>query len=167
MAMSDRLVVMHAGRIAQVGPPEEVYRRPRTEFVARFLGECNLIPTTVTSRTRAKVTAENALFGTFSVPEERVAPTLAASDTCLATLRPEDLLVHPTGGGDRAGQVSERSYLGARSRYVIASGELHLVAIANGGVAAADGSQVGLSWDLENVCLVAPDPSIPPPLEHA
>ncbi|HEU0115036.1 MAG TPA: ABC transporter ATP-binding protein, partial [Thermomicrobiales bacterium] len=47
MAMSDRLIVMHDGRIAQQGAPEEVYRHPETEFAARFLGECNLIPATI------------------------------------------------------------------------------------------------------------------------
>src|SRR3712207_886189 len=61
MAMSDRIVVMNAGRIAQEGTPEEVYRRPRTEFVARFLGECNLIPSVIVERDQGGVVAENPL----------------------------------------------------------------------------------------------------------
>src|SRR5580704_9852831 len=43
LAMSDRLGVMHAGELEQVGTPEEVYLRPRTRFVASFLGALNLI----------------------------------------------------------------------------------------------------------------------------
>jgi iron(III) transport system ATP-binding protein len=38
MTMADRIVVMNAGRIEQIGPPEEVYERPKSRFVARFIG---------------------------------------------------------------------------------------------------------------------------------
>jgi ABC-type Fe3+/spermidine/putrescine transport system ATPase subunit len=44
LAVSDQVGVMAAGRVLQVGPPAEVYDRPRTPFVARFLGEANLLP---------------------------------------------------------------------------------------------------------------------------
>lgn len=43
LAMSDRIAVMNAGRIEQVGTPEEIYGRPRTRFVADFIGEINLV----------------------------------------------------------------------------------------------------------------------------
>ncbi|NMC48929.1 MAG: ABC transporter ATP-binding protein [Desulfovibrio sp.] len=43
LGLADRMVVMNAGRIEQIGAPEEVYTRPRTAFVARFLGRANLI----------------------------------------------------------------------------------------------------------------------------
>lgn len=46
LALSDVVVVMHQGRVEQVGTPEEVYRRPRTRFVADFIGEANLLPAT-------------------------------------------------------------------------------------------------------------------------
>jgi iron(III) transport system ATP-binding protein len=44
LSLCDRLAVMNAGRVEQVGRPEEIYRRPATEFVARFMGEINLLP---------------------------------------------------------------------------------------------------------------------------
>ncbi len=44
LALSDVVVVMNEGRVEQVGTPEEVYRRPRTRFVADFIGEANLLP---------------------------------------------------------------------------------------------------------------------------
>ncbi|HEX4747454.1 MAG TPA: ABC transporter ATP-binding protein [Gaiellaceae bacterium] len=45
LAMSDRVVVMHAGRIEQIGPPHEIYDRPATEWIAGFIGDTNFIRT--------------------------------------------------------------------------------------------------------------------------
>jgi len=44
LSLSDRIVVMDAGSILQVGAPEDIYRRPATRFVAEFLGQCNILP---------------------------------------------------------------------------------------------------------------------------
>jgi putative spermidine/putrescine transport system ATP-binding protein len=43
LAMSDRIAVMNAGRVEQVGAPTEIYERPRTRFVADFIGEINIL----------------------------------------------------------------------------------------------------------------------------
>jgi putative spermidine/putrescine transport system ATP-binding protein len=51
MVMSDRVVVMNAGVIEQVGTPEDIYRRPATGFVAKFVGSLNLVKDTTTGRT--------------------------------------------------------------------------------------------------------------------
>jgi spermidine/putrescine transport system ATP-binding protein len=48
LAMSDRIAVMHQGRVLQVGTPEEIYERPATRFVADFIGEANLLPAVIT-----------------------------------------------------------------------------------------------------------------------
>jgi ABC-type Fe3+/spermidine/putrescine transport system ATPase subunit len=50
LILSDRVVVMEAGRVEQVGRPEEVYRRPATAFVARFLGRANFLAGAVEQR---------------------------------------------------------------------------------------------------------------------
>lgn len=44
LTMSDRVAIVHEGAIVQVDSPQELYRRPVNEFVARFLGEANLLP---------------------------------------------------------------------------------------------------------------------------
>ena len=61
MTMSDLVVVMRDGRIEQVGTPEEVYRRPATEFVASFLGTANFVPRDLTpgGAGRAMIRSEN------------------------------------------------------------------------------------------------------------
>src|SRR5207247_554891 len=44
LAISDRVIVMHVGGIEQIGTPEDIYHRPKTRFVADFVGSANLIP---------------------------------------------------------------------------------------------------------------------------
>ena len=44
LSISDRIILLNEGHIEQSGAPEEVYRRPVSEFSARFMGECNILP---------------------------------------------------------------------------------------------------------------------------
>ncbi len=60
MTMSDRIAVMRAGRIEQLGNPEELYERPQTAFVAGFLGVSNLLEGEVVGREGALVTVTHA-----------------------------------------------------------------------------------------------------------
>ncbi|MEL6647520.1 MAG: ABC transporter ATP-binding protein [Pseudomonadota bacterium] len=66
-AMADRVVIMSKGDIAQVGTPREVYRTPKTRFVAEFVGRNNILPGKVASVSDKTVTVETPL-GTFNVP---------------------------------------------------------------------------------------------------
>ena len=58
MAISDNIIRMKGGVIAQMGSPKEIYYHPNSEFVADFIGECNFLPCTITGRNGADVTAE-------------------------------------------------------------------------------------------------------------
>ena len=58
MAISDNIILMKGGVIAQMGSPTEIYYHPNSEFVADFIGECNFLPCTVTGREGEDVTAE-------------------------------------------------------------------------------------------------------------
>jgi spermidine/putrescine transport system ATP-binding protein len=89
LTMSDRIAVMRAGRLEQVGTPEEIYDAPETAFVARFIGAANMIPVVV-----GGTVGGNAVL---ALPGERrgEAPTagrdFAAGTEALLMLRPEDL----------------------------------------------------------------------------
>jgi spermidine/putrescine transport system ATP-binding protein len=89
LTMSDRIAVMRAGRLEQVGTPEQIYDAPETAFVARFIGSANLIPVTVeaTAAGRASVRLPGGRRGD--------APTngrsFAAGDAALLMVRPERL----------------------------------------------------------------------------
>ncbi|MEY4697881.1 MAG: hypothetical protein RIT14_2309 [Pseudomonadota bacterium] len=121
LSMADSLAVFNEGRIAQIGTPAEVYARPRTRFVADFVGSSNVLSPEVT---RA--------FG---------------GPPAWSSLRPEALrLVAPEAG--LAGTVTSIRYLGAASRISIATHGTEVAAILPAGQPLpAAGAEVGLAFD--------------------
>ncbi len=79
MAMADRIVVMNAGCIEQLGTPADIYRAPTTRFVAEFVGEPNLIPASPAGDGRVRLA-----FANLEMP--------SSIGTCWAMVRPEDVL---------------------------------------------------------------------------
>jgi iron(III) transport system ATP-binding protein len=87
MALSDRVVVMNAGRIEQIGRPQEIYRKPTTQFVADFIGRANFAPVTIEGFSSGSATIR--LFDrVVHVPTEE---TFTVGERALAMLRPEAL----------------------------------------------------------------------------
>lgn len=89
LQLGDRIAILRGGRILQVGPPAEVFRRPDSAFVARFVGAENLFP--VSSQTTAPLTVTLAVG-----PKLRV-ERLPAGSQLLATIRPEEIVLLPAG----------------------------------------------------------------------
>jgi len=97
LTMSDRIAVMNAGRVEQIGTPEEIYHQPATVFVAGFIGVANLIPAAVVAVTGdlATVDASGHRFG-VPVTDESIRP----ADSAVVMVRPERLHIsidRPTG----------------------------------------------------------------------
>jgi len=118
LAMSDRVVVMRAGRIDQIGAPESVYRRPATAFVADFVGAANLHP--IRSAAGRRIVTD---FGPLDL-DEPAAP--GATHLCW---RPEDARHEAAlaggagdgpGGNLLAGTVRARAYQGAFTELLLA-----------------------------------------------
>ena len=87
MSISDRLIVMNNGKIEQNGTPEEVYRKPCSEFCARFTGECNILPYDVILKTlRVPETERSKVIYQCFGPEHRI------------LFRPEDMVVNDMPG---------------------------------------------------------------------
>ncbi|MEZ5834591.1 MAG: ABC transporter ATP-binding protein [Geminicoccaceae bacterium] len=132
LAMSDRIVVMSAGRVEQVGTPEEVYNSPASEFVASFLGASNIIEGTCSSMGAGGVVMDVPEFGTVEIPS-RKAPNVARGPAKLV-LKAEKLQLLPHGTSS-AGQVARDAivetvdYQGQTVRYFIKVGERQLQAI--------------------------------------
>ncbi len=111
LSMADRIVVMNAGTIEQIGAPPEVYLRPATPFVADFVGKTNLLP------------AEGAGDRTIRVGEQRfecdMQASFAASPSLHLFFRPEDVIVRGVNGAtpnSAPALVEKVEFLGSYSR---------------------------------------------------
>jgi ABC-type Fe3+/spermidine/putrescine transport system ATPase subunit len=107
LVMSDRIAVMRAGRIVQIGSGADLYERPVDTFVARFLGESNLLEGMVGTVLDGRATL--AVPGLPTPLEGRAAQGVRSAATASALLRPE--AVRAQAGGLQA-RVTERVYLG-------------------------------------------------------
>jgi spermidine/putrescine transport system ATP-binding protein len=162
MVMSDRLAVMDAGRIEQLGPPEAVYERPETEFVASFLGASNLINARLVARRGAEQTQLQLDGGdVVSVPTDRIPE---GRDTVKVGVRPEKVHLELStevvkeGFNSITGRVIQASYLGVSHQYTIEGphGASVTVYVQNLGVAhpPALGDTVRLIWRPEHSFVV-------------
>ena len=124
-AVSDRLAVFNAGRLIQLGTPEEIYTRPQTLFVADFIGRANFLPVrletpgspvagvSLASRTRLRPERQVQL-------ESAEAATLSSGDDGIVMVRPEHLSLSSTEG-DIACRVIRIQLLGGLIRYTVQS----------------------------------------------
>ncbi|GLW98240.1 ABC transporter ATP-binding protein [Microtetraspora sp. NBRC 16547] len=161
LALSDRIAVFNEGRIEQVGTAADLYERPETLFVARFLGESNVLTGTMTDPS----TLEGRGFR-VAVPRAGVSggPSGPTSRTASVVIRPERLTVLPgdaqvpAGHNALRGTVSGLTYLGAHSTVTVEldCGELATVrepAAARSEISA--GAPVQLTWPIEHGVLVS------------
>ena len=129
MGMSDRVAVLHQGRIHQVGRPEEIYEHPATRFVADFIGRNNVLDATVSA------VSENAVTLRLADSIELVVnPAHKANDVMLrpgarvgVCVRAESLRL-ATGNGTFQGTVTDVEYAGPirTCRVSTAVGDLHV-----------------------------------------
>ncbi|MEM6385389.1 MAG: ABC transporter ATP-binding protein [Pseudomonadota bacterium] len=105
-AMADRVVIMSKGEIAQVGTPREVYRAPRTRFVAEFVGRNNILPGKVVSSSTDALEVETPL-GTYAVHGE--APVGAAASIVVAA----DMMQVGTGENSLEATVISEEFVGS------------------------------------------------------
>jgi iron(III) transport system ATP-binding protein len=125
LSMADRIAVMNAGRIVQIGAPEELYDRPGTRFVAEFLGEANFVAGRIADPA-PPVKIETAL-GTLLTGEMEPA-AIGTEVTCC--IRPERIAIsqsdRPAASGDESrlpAVVESSTYLGEIRQYVCSVGE--------------------------------------------
>jgi iron(III) transport system ATP-binding protein len=124
MTMADRIVVMNAGRIEQIGTPEEVYERPNSEFVARFIGGSNVIAATHLSGHTVEV-AGHALAigqGSFAGPGKPMRFCVKMHDVELLADEGTDV------ANTLPGTVRGHAYLGSHRDYVVDVGQSLLIA---------------------------------------
>lgn len=130
LAMSDKIVVMSAGKVEQIGDPDEVYNTPASEFVATFLGASNLLPAKVVGRDAKGVMLHTAEFGKTLVPISRAA-TLGDAGAGQLMIRAEKLLLSdgPPSEATTQAVIEAVDYQGQLARYFVRVGDTQLQAI--------------------------------------
>ena len=120
LSMSDRILVMNAGRILRDGTPREVYRHPGTRFAAEFLGHCNFLTGVVAAGEGGATVLSTPEFPGLVVQGRHEGPTATI------VVRPEDIeiagSVHAGATGSVRGAVLDAAYLGDHYQYLVAVG---------------------------------------------
>ncbi len=121
LAMSDRIAVMDAGRFDQVGAPAEIYRTPRSAYVADFIGAANIVDATLGAACEAGGVAMAATAAGLVAAR---CPRALPAGRARLVLRPEDIAIAaaPPGGGagnGLRGRIAGRQYLGSRTSYAV------------------------------------------------
>jgi spermidine/putrescine transport system ATP-binding protein len=166
MTMADTVAVMNAGRIEQLGPPADLYERPRTAFVANFLGQSNLVPGVVdTGWAPAGTLAVRATVGSSQpllVPVERMTTT---SGPVLVGVRPEKIRLlagDGTIGGEQVppgvnvvgpGRVVDVAFAGVSTQYLVevpGLGDLNVFSQNLDQGRARPGDVVRLAWSVDH-----------------
>ena len=169
MTMSDRLAVMRNGRIEQVGPPEEVYENPQTQFVAAFLGASNLLEGELKEQRNG--TSSVLLQGgdVVHMPSDRAPFQTGVS--VLVGVRPEKITIAPDNGpepvSDRnsvTGLLRMSTYIGVSHQFQVEGpgGHEMTVWVQNLGTnpAPRPGERVRLSWQREHTFAVLPQEGV-------
>jgi len=162
LTLSDRVVLMHRGRVEQVGTAQDLYERPRTSFAAQFIGESNLL------RGRLVVDRGGAWFVSDAGVRLR-APEATANmpnEPSLFFLRPEKIVLagdvaHLEEAASASGTMEGATYAGDVTRYRVrvSSVDTLLVKVANkrGAVRPALGEAVRLVWNVDDARLLPLD----------
>jgi iron(III) transport system ATP-binding protein len=135
LSLSDRIVVMNAGEVLQVGAPEDIYHRPMTRFVAEFLGHCNILDARAVAATSAGTT--ELVLRANGNPITISGEDLAAGDQVQLAVRPEAIeldgssYVRTAAGDNRyPAEVRAVSFLGDHYLYELDLDGLALTATA-------------------------------------
>jgi spermidine/putrescine ABC transporter ATP-binding subunit len=158
LALSDRLALMNAGRVEQVGTPQEIYEHPRTKFVARFVGETNLLRGVVRSREGSALIVDAGGTHTRATLEG-----FGPGDQVLLSIRPEHIRISAIPEECSAGaQATIRAvvYQGSLIRYTLdtAVGDVLSVDTLNGDgvLIRRPGDRVSVSWNPERMVVLPP-----------
>jgi ABC-type Fe3+/spermidine/putrescine transport system ATPase subunit len=156
LTMSDRIAVMNAGVVQQIGTPREIYEEPANAFVARFIGTCNLLPINVIADPGGSVIVSIDGVGPAPAPD---AAQLEDTELELA-VRPEMVSVsgHPEGDGWLAATLVDKVYLGNQWLLRMSLGDHPLTAsittLPEEVESAAAGAPVYVTWPAHRARLV-------------
>jgi spermidine/putrescine transport system ATP-binding protein len=139
---------MNEGRVLQIGPPEEIYERPGTRFVADFIGETNFLEGTVEEIDGDEIVV--SLEGQAKVEAHCYVPVQIGQPVGVV-IRPEKLTLGKNG--KVTGRVEETIYIGTDTRYIVRLTETASVTVREQNLDLENlrmfrqGDEVGLNWN--------------------
>lgn len=145
MTISDRIAVMNAGRIEQIGTPRDIYDRPRTRFVCDFIGETNIF----TGEWR---------HGAFTIKGKVVpAPSNAGSGMATIAIRPERIQLTTVREAPMTGRVQASSFVSGQMNYRVVLDDGHYVMAKESAThpERSIGEAVGVCWSATDVVVLA------------
>ncbi len=159
LTMSDRIAVMSAGKVLQIGAPHEIYERPADRFVADFIGETNFMEGRIDEWDGSE--AAILVDGELVIPVPAVEPVETGQPAAVA-IRPERISIVSEPPGPRAvsGKIEEVVYTGTDTRYLVRLTGKTVVTVRqqNTGSEAAvvfqPGASVYLHWQPESAQLL-------------
>ncbi len=158
MTLADSIAVMNQGRIEQAATPSELYERPRSAFVAGFLGVSNLLEGRVAADGLVRLDAG----GEVRLPGDALA---GRGGRVSVGIRPEKIRLGPGEANVLEGRVDERSYVGVATQYVVETPAGAITVYAQntdpGAAAASVGDRVTLSWSPEATFVVDMPQEVP------
>ena len=162
LTMSDRIAVMNHGRVEQLGTPDDLYERPRTRFVADFIGTTNLLCGSVES-----IAAGTAIVRLGSGERCIVAGRgLAVGDPVELSVRPESVELRPSNGTTHsptpiAASVEHVAYLGSSVQYIVrTTGGLSITALTHKTEERlAVGRAIDVTWSPAEALVLAAPPT--------
>ncbi len=169
LALSDRIIVMNGGRIEQIGAPADIYERPRTRFVAEFLGRSNLIGMTVGEQRGDKTQLVRGGLNIF-VPRQPLSRGAAVT----VMVRPESLSVTPAAADAAVirARIVSATYLGASTQLRLVSADGLELEVLGGRSAAQSislepGVEIGVQIDPAGLWILDADMAGAPELHTA
>ena len=157
LSMADRIAVMDGGRVQQIATPEELYERPKSRFVADFIGKVNLFSGQVTGADAAGVRVEIEQVGAMTIPHDT-----EATGSVTVAVRPEKIRLRNTQPQETAlsGTITDWAYYGDSSHMFVQtqSGLRVSVTLQNETRRTVDavdiGDQVWLSWSPDDALIL-------------
>ena len=146
-SISDKVAVMNGGVIEQFGTPEEIYSRPKTEFVARFIGFENFIQLRKTQANTYRAN-DGSLF---------TAEMDCGKDECLGTIRPDDIQIvtnEEAAGNTVTAKIEVRTYLGKSYQYELSTPIGRLVVNDGSGALYKAGDTIKIQLPAAKIVLV-------------
>ena len=158
LALSDRIAVMHRGKVEQIGTPKEIYNRPASLFVAQFIGKANFLTGTVQQVDEGMAIVEvNGQLIKASLPRDRFADqNIQLDQTVTLMIRPERIQTHQNASADNRvrGTIESITYIGQSLQIQTKTdlGMLMVTELYSGGDRSDEA--LTLSWNSENCVVV-------------